>query len=107
MAKKFKIKKGDKVVVTTGRDKGKQGEVLRVLRADDRVLVQGINMVKRHTAPTQASPGGIVEKEASIHISNVAHVDPKSGQATRVGFRLDKDGNKQRIAKRSGEAIDF
>ncbi|WP_299397239.1 50S ribosomal protein L24 [Pelagibius sp.] len=107
MAKKFKIKKGDKVVVTTGRDKGKQGEVLRVLRADDRVLVQGINMVKRHTAPTQASPGGIVEKEASIHISNVAHVDPKSGQATRVGFKLDKDGNKQRIAKRSGEAIDF
>ncbi len=107
MAKKFKIKKGDKVVVTTGREKGKQGEVLRVLREDDRVLVQGVNMVKRHTAPTQASPGGIVEKEAPLHISNVAHIDPKSRGATRVGFKLDKDGNKVRIAKRSGEAIDF
>ena len=107
MAKKFKIKKGDKVVVTTGRDKGKQGEVLRVLRAEDRVLVQGVNMVKRHTAPSQSSPGGIVEKEASLHISNVAHIDPKSGSATRVGYKLDKDGNKVRFAKRSGEAIDF
>ena len=107
MAKKFKIKKGDKVVVTTGRDKGKQGEVLRVLRAENRVLVQGVNMVKRHTAPSQASPGGIVEKEASLHISNVAHIDPKSGSATRVGYKLDKDGNKIRFAKRSGEAIDF
>ncbi|WP_299616949.1 50S ribosomal protein L24 [Pelagibius sp.] len=107
MAKKFKIKKGDKVVVTTGRDKGKQGEVLRVLRAEQRVLVQGVNMVKRHTAPSQASPGGIVEKEASLHISNVAHIDPKSGSATRVGYKLDKDGNKIRFAKRSGEAIDF
>ena len=107
MAKKFKIKKGDKVVVTTGREKGKEGEVLRVLREDDRVLVQGVNMVKRHTAPTQASPGGIVEKEAPLHISNVAHIDPKSKGATRVGFKLDKDGNKVRIAKRSGEAIDF
>jgi len=107
MARKFKIKKGDKVVVTTGRDKGKQGEVLRVLREDERVLVQGVNMVKRHTSPTQASPGGIIEKEASLHISNVAHVDPKSSSPTRVGFKLDKDGNKVRIAKRSGEAIDF
>ncbi|NIA72396.1 50S ribosomal protein L24 [Pelagibius litoralis] len=107
MARKFKIKKGDKVVVTTGRDKGKQGEVLRVLREDERVLVQGVNMVKRHTAPTQASPGGIVEKEASLHISNVAHIDPKSSEPTRVGYKLDKDGNKVRIAKRSGEAIDF
>ena len=107
MAKKFKIKKGDKVVVTTGRDKGMQGEVLRVLRAEDRVLVQGVNMVKRHTAPSQSSPGGIVEKEASLHISNVAHIDPKSGSATRVGYKLDKDGNKVRFAKRSGEAIDF
>ncbi len=107
MASKFKIKKGDKVVVTTGRDKGKEGEVLRVLREDARVLVQGVNMVKRHTAPTQASPGGIVEKEAPLHISNVAHIDPKSKSPTRVGFKLDKDGNKVRIAKRSGEAIDF
>ena len=107
MASKFKIKKGDKVVVTTGRDKGKEGEVLRVLREDARVLVQGVNMVKRHTAPTQASPGGIIEKEAPLHISNVAHIDPKSKSPTRVGFKLDKDGNKVRIAKRSGESIDF
>jgi len=107
MATKFKIKKGDKVVVTTGRDKGKQGEVLRVLREEDRVLVQGVNMVKRHTAPSQMSPGGIVEKEAPLHISNVAHIDPKSSKATRVGYKIDKDGRKTRIAKRSGEAIDL
>ena len=107
MATKFKIKKGDKVVVTTGRDKGKQGEVLRVLRAEDRVLVQGVNMVKRHTAPSQMSPGGIIEKEASLHISNVAHIDPKSNKPTRVGYKIDKDGRKTRIAKRSGEAIDL
>ena len=107
MAKKFKIKKGDKVVVTTGRDKGKEGEVLRVLREDERVLVQGVNMVKRHTAPSQMSPGGIVEKEAPLHISNVAHIDPKSSKPTRTGYKIDKDGRKIRIAKRSGEAIDF
>jgi large subunit ribosomal protein L24 len=107
MATKFKIKKGDKVVVTTGRDKGKQGEVLRVLREEERVLVQGVNMVKRHTAPSQMSPGGIVEKEAPLHISNVAHIDPKSNKATRVGYKIDKDGRKTRIAKRSGEAIDL
>jgi large subunit ribosomal protein L24 len=107
MAKKFKIKKGDKVTVITGRDKGKQGEVLRVLREDDRVLVQGVNMVKRHTAPSQTNPGGIVEKEASLHISNVAHIDPKSNKATRVGYKIDKDGRKSRIAKRSGESIDL
>jgi large subunit ribosomal protein L24 len=107
MATKFKIKKGDKVVVITGRDKGKQGEVLRVLRAEERVLVQGVNMVKRHTAPSQLSPGGIVEKEASLHISNVAHIDPKSNKPTRVGYKIDKDGRKTRIAKRSGESIDL
>lgn len=107
MATKFKVKKGDKVVVTAGRDKGKQGEVLRVLRADERVLVQGVNVVKRHTAPSQMSPGGIVEKEAPIHISNVAHIDPKSGKPTRVGYKIDKDGRKTRIAKRSGESIDL
>jgi large subunit ribosomal protein L24 len=107
MADKFKIKKGDKVVVITGRDKGKRGEVLRVLRAEDRVLVQGVNMVKRHTAPSQMSPGGIVEKEAPLHISNVAHIDPKSNKPTRVGYKIDKDGRKTRIAKRSGESIDL
>jgi large subunit ribosomal protein L24 len=107
MAKKFKIKKGDQVVVTTGREKGKTGEVVRVLRADDRVLVQGVNLVKRHTRPSQVSAGGIVEKEAPIHISNVAHIDPKSKEPTRVGLRIEKDGRKVRFAKRSGEAIDL
>lgn len=107
MATKFKIKKGDKVIVTTGRDKGKQGEVLKVLRAEERVLVQGVNMVKRHTPPSQTTPGGIVEKEASLHISNVAHIDPKSNKPTRVGYKIDKDGRKSRVAKRSGEAIDL
>jgi len=107
MAQKLKIKKGDKVVVTTGRDKGKEGEVLSVFPAQNRVLVAGANMVKRHTAPSQMSPGGIVEKEASIHISNVAHIDPKTKSPTRVGFRIEKDGRKVRYAKRSGEAIDL
>ena len=107
MAKKFKIKKGDRVVVTTGRNKGKTGEVLRVLRDQDRVLVQGVNMVKRHTAPSQASPGGIIEKEASLHISNVAHIDPKTSEPTRVGFKVIDDDRKVRYAKRSGEIIDI
>lgn len=107
MSKKFKIKKGDKVMVIAGRDKGKQGEVLRVLRDDDRVLVQGVNMVKRHTAQSQTSSGGIIEKEASLHISNVAHIDPKSSKPTRVGYKIDKDGRKSRVARRSGETLDF
>ncbi|HEX9791390.1 MAG TPA: 50S ribosomal protein L24 [Kiloniellales bacterium] len=107
MAKKFKIRKGDKVTVITGRDKGKTGEVLRVLRKDSRVLVQGVNVVKRHTRPAQTSPGGIVEKEASLHISNIAHVDPKSDRPTRVGIRIEKGGRKVRFAKRSGEALDL
>ena len=107
MTKKFKIKKGDKVIVVTGREKGKTGEVVRVLRKEDRVLVQGINLVKRHTRPSQVSGGGIIEKEAPLHISNVAHVDPKSDKPTRVGFRVEKDGRKVRFAKRSGEAIDL
>ncbi|MEE9480820.1 MAG: 50S ribosomal protein L24 [Kiloniellales bacterium] len=106
MAKKFKIRKGDKVVAIAGKDKGKTGEVLRVLRREDRVLVQGLNMIKRHQRPTQASPGGIVEKEASIHISNVAHIDPKTDQPTRVGYRTVEADRKVRYAKRSGEVID-
>ncbi len=106
MAKKFKIKKGDRVVVITGRNKGRTGEVLRVLRDKDRVLVQGVNMIKRHTAPSQASPGGIMEKEAPLHISNVAHIDPKSSEPTRVGFKLIEGDRKVRFAKRSGEVID-
>jgi large subunit ribosomal protein L24 len=103
---KFKIKKGDKVVVLTGRDKGKSGEVLRVERAENRVVVQGVNMMKRHTAPRPGEPGGIVEREAAIHVSNVAHIDPKSQQPTRVGYRFLDDGRKVRFAKRSGEILD-
>ena len=104
MAEKFKIRKGDTVIVVTGRDKGKQGEVLEVIRAESRVRVQGINMVKRHRRATQTDAGGIVSKEASLHISNVAHIDPESGKATRVGYE-EKDGNKVRIARRSGKAL--
>jgi large subunit ribosomal protein L24 len=103
---KFKIKKGDKVVVLTGRDKGKSGEVLRVERAENRVIVQGANMMKRHPAPRPGEPGGIVEREAAIHVSNVAHIDPKSQQPTRVGYRFLDDGRKVRFAKRSGEILD-
>lgn len=106
MAATFKIKKGDRVVVTTGRDKGKTGEVLKILRKRDRALVQGVNMVKRHQRPTQTSGGGIVEKETAIHISNLAHVDPKDQKPTRVGFKRLEDGRKVRFAKRSGEIID-
>ncbi len=106
MAEKFKIKKGDKVVVISGRDKGKSGEVLRVLRAESRVLVQGVNMIKRHTRQRPGEPGGIVEKEAAIHVSNVAHIDPKSNRPTRVGYKLLEDGRKVRYAKRSGEVLD-
>lgn len=101
-----KIKKGDYVVVLTGRDKGKKGEVIRALPTADRVVVQGVNLVKRHTRPTQMSAGGIVEKEATIHVSNVAHVDPKDGKPTRVGFKTLEDGRKVRVAKLSGEVLD-
>jgi large subunit ribosomal protein L24 len=103
---KFKIKKGDRVVVITGSDKGKTGEVLRVLRAESRVLVQGVNMVKRHTRPSPGEPGGIVEKEAPVHISNVAHIDPQTDKPTRVGFKVVEGGRKVRFARRSGEVID-
>ncbi len=106
MAAKLKIKKGDRVIVTAGRDKGKTGEVVKVLIKDNRVLVQGINMVKRHQRPTQATGGGIVEMEASIHISNLSHIDPKDDKPTRVGYRVLEDGRKVRYAKRSGEVID-
>jgi large subunit ribosomal protein L24 len=101
-----KIKKGDRVVVLAGKDKGRQGQVLRVIPKENRVLVAGVNMVKRHTRPTQGDPqGGIKNKEAALHISNVAFVDPKSGEPTRIGFRIDGD-KKVRVAKKSGEVID-
>jgi large subunit ribosomal protein L24 len=101
-----KIKKGDRVVVITGRDKGKRGEVIRVLTGSDRLVVSGVNIVKRHTRPTPASAGGIVEKEATIHVSNVLHIDPKTDKPTRVGFKTLEDGRKIRVARPSGEAID-
>ncbi len=101
-----KIKKGDQVVVLAGRDKGKKGEVIEVRPADDRVVVRGVNIVKRHTRQSAKTQGGIVEQEAALHVSNVAHVDPKSGQPTRVGFKTLEDGRKVRVAKASGEVID-
>ncbi len=106
MAKKFKLRKGDDVVVVSGRDKGKKGSILRVMRQEDRVLVAGVNMIKRHTRPGGSQPGGIIQKEAAIHISNVALADPKDGTATRVGYRFLADGRKVRFAKRSGEVVD-
>ncbi len=106
MSAKLKVKKGDKVVVRTGRDKGKSGEVLKVFPSRNRAIVQGVNRVKRHTAPTQANAGGIVEKEATIDISNLAHLDPKDDQPTKVGYKVLDDGRKVRFAKRSGEIID-
>jgi large subunit ribosomal protein L24 len=101
-----KIRKGDRVVVTTGKDKGKKGEVLKVFPADSRALVSNVNVVKRHQRQTQKQQGGIVNKEAPIHLSNLAHVDPKSGEPTRVGFKVLGDGRKVRFAKKSGEVID-
>ena len=101
----FKIKKGDNVVVITGKDKGKTGAVLKVMPADSRVVVQGVNVAKRHTKPRPGQPGGMVEKELTIHVSNVAHVDPKDNKPTRVGWKTI-DGRKLRYAVRSGEMID-
>lgn len=106
MATKLKIKKGDEVLVTSGRDKGKKGEVLSVIPARNRAIVRGVNLVKRHTKPSQTNAGGIVEKEATIDVSNLAHIDPKDGSATRIGFKTLDDGRKVRYAKRSGEVID-
>ena len=103
---KLKIKKGDKVVVIAGKDKGRNGEVLRVLPKENRVLVQGVNMMKRHTKPAMGQQGGIVEREAALHVSNVSHVDPKDNKPTRVGYKTLDDGRKVRFAKRSGEVID-
>jgi large subunit ribosomal protein L24 len=102
-----RIKKGDRVVVLAGKDKGRQGEVLKVLPAEGRVVVQGVQMVKRHLKQSAQNPqGGIVSKEASLDVSNIAHIDPKDGKPTRIGFRFLQDGRKVRFAKRSGEQID-
>jgi len=103
---KFKVKKGDQVFILSGKDKGKTGEILKMVTDSQRAFVQGVNMAKRHTAPSQAGAGGIVEKEASVHISNVSLIDPKDNKATRIGYRSLEDGRKVRYAKRSGEIID-
>ena len=101
-----KIKKGDKVVVLTGRDSGRTGEVISVSPKDEKALVRGVNMVKRHQKQTMNQEGGIISKEAPIHLSNLAVADPKDGKPTRVGFRVLEDGRKVRFAKRSGDLID-
>ena len=102
-----RIKKGDKVIVITGADKGKRGEVLSVMPKDNRAVVQGVNIAKRHTKPTgMGQPGGIIEKEATIHLSNIALIDPKTDRPTRVGFRVLDDGRKVRVNRSSGDVIE-
>ena len=104
MAQKFKVKKGDEVIVIAGKDKGKKGKITKVITDKSRVIVGGVNMIKRHAKASRTEAGGIVEKEASLHVSNVALLDPKSGKATRVGYKIEND-RKVRVAKRSGEVI--
>ncbi len=101
-----KIRKGDKVVVLTGRDKGKTGEVMQVLPKENRAFVKGVNVVVRHQRQSGAQEGGLIRKEAPLDLSNLAHLDPKDGKPTRVGFQILDDGRKVRVAKRSGERID-
>ena len=108
MANKLKIRKGDRVKVIAGRSKGKIGDVLRVNAADQRVVVSGVNVIKRHTKPSRTEQGGIIEREAAIHVSNVALLDPKSteNKPTKIGFKFLEDGRKVRFARASGETID-
>jgi large subunit ribosomal protein L24 len=101
-----RIKKGDNVMVITGKDKGKTGEVLNILPAQQKVVVRGVNIIKRHTKPSQTAPGGIVERENAIHLSNVALIDPTSNKATKIGFRILEDGRKVRFSKSSNEILD-
>jgi large subunit ribosomal protein L24 len=103
---KMKIKKGDNVVVISGRDKGRTGQVLRVLPQEARLVVQGVHVARRHTKPRMGDPGGIVDKELTIHVSNVAHIDPQSNKPTRIGYKILDNGRKVRVARRSGEVID-
>ena len=103
---KLKIKKGDSVVVITGRDKGRTGEVLRVFPDDNRVIVQGVHVAKRHTKQSVGNPGGIIDKELTIHVSNIAHIDPQTRKPTRIGYKTLDSGRKVRVARRSGEMID-
>ena len=106
MANKLKIRKGDRVKVIAGRSKGKIGDVLRVIAADQRVVVSGLNVIKRHTKPSRTEQGGIIEREAAIHVSNVAVLDPKTDKPTKIGFKFLEDGRKVRFARGSGETID-
>ncbi len=106
MANKLKIRKGDRVKVIAGRSKGKIGDVLRVIAVDQRVVVSGVNVIKRHTKPSRAESGGIIEREAAIHVSNVALLDPKTDKPTKIGFKFLEDGRKVRFARGSGETID-
>lgn len=103
---KMKLKKGDRVIVLAGKDKGKQGEIVKMLPQENRAIVMGVNMIKRHQKQTAAQEGGIISKEASIHVSNLGLEDPKEGKPTRVGYKTLEDGRKVRVAKRSGEVID-
>jgi large subunit ribosomal protein L24 len=106
MKTKLKIRKGDRVIVRTGRDKGKAGQVLNVLPTENRAIVQGVNIARRHQKQTPSQEGGIVAKEMPIHISNLGLADPKTGKPTRVGYKILGDGKKVRVARRSGEVID-
>ena len=101
-----KFRRGDDVMVITGKDKGKTGSILKIIPATQRLVVQGVNIVKRHTKPTQTNPGGVVEKEGSIHVSNISHLDPENNKPTRVGFKFLEGKKKVRVAKRSGEMLD-
>ena len=103
---KLKVKKGDNVVIITGKDKGKTGEVVTVFPKTSRVIVRGVNVAKRHTAQSQTSQGGILDKELSVHISNISHIDPKDKKASKVGYKFLKDGRKVRFVKRSGDLVD-
>jgi len=102
---KLKIKKGDKVKVITGKSKGKIGDVLKVFPSEKKLIVSGVNLAEKHTKPTQTSEGGIVQKELPIHVSNVSHIDPKTNEITKVGYKILEDGKKVRFAKKSGEII--
>ena len=102
---KLKIKKGDKVKVITGKSKGKVGDVLKVFPSENKLIVSGVNLAKKHTKATQTSEGGIVQKELPIHISNVSHIDPKTNEITKIGYKVLEGGKKVRFAKKSGEII--
>ena len=107
MAQKLSFRRGDEVIVRTGKDKGKKGEILKMLPKEERAVVRGVNVVQRHQRQTAAQEGGIIAREAPIHVSNLAHVDPKTSKATRVGYKVLDGGRKVRVARKSGETIDL